>query len=154
MKGWLLDTNVIAEVSGAKPDRKVAQWIESVPEHTLYLSILTLGEYQKGIHHLPAGDKRRPRLVRSVAALEARFAGRVLSVSDATVLRWGAISGEAKRLTAHSPSVIDTLLAATAIEHGLYLATRNVAHVTQSGAVVFNPWKDNPEQFSVSWNRR
>lgn len=145
MNGWLLDTNVISELSGAKPDPKVARWIEALPEHTLYLSILTIGEYQKGIEHLPRGDKLRPRLQRSVAALEARFSGRILSVSDRTVLRWGAISGEVKRLTGHSPSVIDTLLAATAIEHDLYLATRNVAHVAHSGAVVFNPWQDDAE---------
>lgn len=149
MNGWLLDTNVIAEVSGVKPDPKVAKWIESLPEHNLYLSILTVGEYQKGIQHLPPGDKRLPRLQRAVAALEARFAGRVLSVSDQIVLRWGAISGEVKRLSGHSPQVIDTLLAATAIEHDLYLATRNVVHVANSGAVVFNPWKDDPEQFPV-----
>jgi predicted nucleic acid-binding protein len=149
VNGWLLDTNVIAEVSGAKPDPKVTKWIESLPEHNLYLSILTIGEYQKGIHHLPPEDKRRPRLQRSIVALETRFAGRVLSVSDQIVLRWGAISGEVKRLTGHSPSVIDTLLAATAIEHDLYLATRNVADMTNSGASVFNPWKDDPKQFAI-----
>jgi predicted nucleic acid-binding protein len=149
VNGWLLDTNVIAEVSGAKPDPKVEGWLKSLPEHTLYLSILTIGEYQKGIQHLPQGDKLRPRLQRAVAALEARFAKRVLSVSDKIVLRWGAISGEVKRLTGHSPSVIDTLLAATAIEHNLYLATRNVIHVANSGAAVFNPWKDDPAQFPL-----
>lgn len=149
MKGWLLDTNVISEVSGARPDAKVAKWIESLPEHHLFLSILTIGEYRKGIHHLPPTDNRRPRLQRSVAALEARFAGRVLPVSNQIVLRWGAISGEVKRHTGHSPSVIDTLLAATAMEHDLYLATRNVADVANSGASVFNPWKDDPEQFPI-----
>jgi hypothetical protein len=147
VNGWLLDTNVISEVSGAKPDPKVEKWIKSQPEHTLFLSILTIGEYQKGIHHLPPGDKRRPRLQRSVVALEARFSGRVLSVSDQIVLRWGAISGEVKRHTGHSPAVIDTLLAATAIEHDLCFVTRNVVHVANSGAAVFNPWKDDPEQF-------
>lgn len=149
MKGWLLDTNVIAEVSGARPDSRVEQWIASRPEHTLFLSILTIAEYQKGIHHLPPGDKRRPRLQHSVQALEARFSGRVLPVSDQVVLRWGVISGEVKRLTGHSPSVIDTLLAATAIEHDLYLATRNTAHVAHSGAIVFNPWTDDPAQFPL-----
>ena len=149
MNGWLLDTNVIAELSGAKPDRKVEKWIGSQLEHTLFLSILTIAEYQKGIHHLPLGDKRRPRLQQSVAALEARFSGRVLSVSDQIALRWGAISGEVKHLTGHSPSVVDTLLASTAIEHNLYLATRNTAHVAHSGALFFNPWSDNPAQFPL-----
>jgi predicted nucleic acid-binding protein len=81
--------------------------------------------------------------------LERRFSGRILPVSNPIVLRWGAISGEVKRLTGHSPSVVDTLLAATAIEHGLYLATRNVLHAANSGAAVFNPWKDDPAQFPL-----
>jgi predicted nucleic acid-binding protein len=149
VKGWLLDTNVIAEVSGAKPDRKVAKWIASQAEHKLFLSILTIAEYQKGIYHLPPGDNRRPRLQQSVVALEARFCGRVLSLSDQIALRWGEISGEVKRLTGQFPSVIDTLLAATAIEHKLYLATRNVAHVANSGALVFNPWSDDPVHFPL-----
>ena len=149
MKGWLLDTNVIAEVSGAKPDRRVEQWIGSQPEHALFLSILTIAEYQKGIHHLPPGNKLRPRLQQSVLALEARFSGRVVSVSDQIALRWGAVSGEVKRLTGHSPSVIDTLLAATALEHDLYLVTRNTSHVIRSGAAVFNPWTDDPAHFPL-----
>lgn len=147
MKGWLLDTNVISELSSLRTDVNVAKWVESQSESRLYLSILSFGEYRKGIENLSAGDKRRPYLLRSVAALEQRFAGRILPVSDAVVLRWGAISGMVKRATGNSPSVIDTLLAATALEHNLYLVTRNVAHVKESGAMVFNPWKDNPEDF-------
>jgi hypothetical protein len=149
VNGWLLDTNVIAEVSGARPDRRVKQWIESQPEHRLFLSILTIAEYRKGIHHLPLGDKRRPRLEQSVLALQSRFSGRVLPVSDRIALRWGAISGEVKRLTGHSPSVIDTLLAATAIEHNFYFATRNIADVANSGAAAFNPWTDDPAHFPL-----
>ena len=147
MKGWLLDTNVISEMSGARTDPKVAKWFNAQHEQTLYLSILTIAEYQKGIEHLPPGDKRRPRLQQAVVALEGRFAARILPVSDQVVLRWGAIGGEVKRRSGHSPSVIDTLLAATAMEHNLCLATRNVVHVASSGAMVFNPWQDNPELF-------
>ncbi len=149
MNGWLLDTNVIAEAASTRPDPKVAKWIKSQPEHALFLSILTIAEYHKGIEHLAPTDKRRPQLRRSVIALEGRFAGRVLPVSDAIAIRWGMISGEVKRLTGHSPSVIDTLLASTAIEHRLYLATRNVKHVAHSGAAVFNPWKDEPASFPI-----
>lgn len=149
MNGWLLDTNVIAEMSGARPDLKVAKWFKSQAESTLFLSILTIAEYQKGIEHLPPGDRRRPRLQRAVMALEQRFSGRVLSVSDQIVLRWGAISGEVKRVVGHSPSVVDTLLAATALEHGLYLATRNIVHVVHSNAAIFNPWSDDPARFPL-----
>jgi len=149
VNGWLLDTNVIAEISGSRPDPNVEKWIKSQPEHELFLSILTIGEYHKGIEHLPPGDKRRASVKRGVVALERRFSGRVLSLSDKIVLHWGAISGEAKRLTGQSPSVIDTMLAATALEHDLYLATRNIAHVAHSGAAIFNPWKDDPANFPL-----
>ena len=149
MNGWLLDTTVISEMSGARPDPKVAKWLNAQPEGALYLSILTIAEYQKGIEHLPPGNKLRPRLQRAVSALEGRFSGRFLSVTDQIVLRWGAISGEVKRLTGHSPSVIDTLFAATAIEHDLRLATRNVLHVAHCGAAIFNPWKDDPARFTI-----
>ena len=150
MNGWLLDTNVISEVSGTKPDRRVEKWLHSQPEHRLFLSILTIAEYQKGIAHLSSGDKLRPRLQQAVIALETRFAGRVLPVSDHVALRWGSISGEVKRLTGHPPSVIDTMLAATAIEHNLYFATRNVSDVAKSGVTAFNPWKDDPADFPLS----
>lgn len=149
MNGWLLDTNVIAEVSGNRPDPRVKKWLKAQPEHLLFLSILAIAEYEKGIEKLVPGDKRRPQLKKSVHALEARFSGRVLSLADPTVIRWGAISGGEKRTTGNWPSVIDTMLAATAMEHNLYLATRNVIHVADSGAAVFNPWKDDPTDFPL-----
>lgn len=149
MNGWLLDTNVVAEVKGARPDSKVARWFSSQPEHTLFLSILTVAEYHKGIANLAPSDKRRLRIQVSVAALQARFSGRIISLSDEVVLRWGTISGEVKRITGQFPKVVDSLLAATAIEHNLYLATRNVAAVAHSGAVVFNPWIDDPASFTL-----
>ena len=149
MTGWLLDTNVISEAGRAKPDRRVERWIGTQPEHTLFLSILTFAEYRKGIHNLAAGDKLRPGLQQAVHALEARFAGRILSVSDQIALRWGSISGDVKRLSGHPPPVIDTLLAATALEHNLYLVTRNVADVVRSGVAFFNPWKDDAALFPL-----
>jgi len=149
VNGWLLDTNVISEVSGARPDRRVQIWIASQPEHLLFLSILTIAEYRKGIENLPAGDSRRPRLQQAVISLQTRFSGRILPVSDEIVLRWGSISGEVRRLTGHPPPVIDALLATTAVERHLYLATRHVADVAGSGAIVFNPWTDDPADFPV-----
>lgn len=149
MKGWLLDTNVVAEMTRRKPDRRVQRWFVAQPDHALFLSILTLAEYQKGLHHLKPGDPLQPRLTQLALRIESRFSGRVLPVSNQVALRWGAISGQVKRLTGHSSAVIDTFLAATALEHNLYLATRNTAHVTHSGAIVFNPWTDDPSLFPI-----
>jgi toxin FitB len=149
VRGWLLDTNIIAEVSGAKPDYQVRKWMGAQEESTLYLSILTFAEYEKGIHNLGETDSRRPRLRAAVASLEARFQDRVLPLTNAIVRRWGVISGETKRATKHAPSVVDTMLAATAIENGLYLVTRNTHDVIRSGAMLFNPWQDDPSAFPV-----
>lgn len=82
--------------------------------------------------------------------LLARFAGRVLPLDDDAVRRWGEISGTVKRATGHAPPVIDTMLAATALCAGLYLVTRNVRDVRNSGAVVFDPWTDDADRFPLS----
>jgi predicted nucleic acid-binding protein len=148
--GWLLDTNVVEEISRAAGSETVKAWAKAQPEEAVFLSILTFGEYEKGIHKLADDDPRRGRFSQARDALLRRWRGRVLPVSDAAVLRWGAISGKVRRDTGHPPPVIDTLLAATALEHNLYLATRNTEDVRLSGAAVFNPWKDDPADFPLA----
>ncbi len=150
MKGWLLDTNVVAALINPNGAPSVKAWAAAQPEHRMYLSILTLGEYDKGIHNLAADHPERSRHIAARDALEGRFAGRILSVDDAIVRRWGEISGSVKRQTGHPPSVIDTLLAATALELELFLATRNTKDVEHSGAAVFNPWEDDAAQFPLA----
>ena len=150
MRGWLLDTNVIAALINPNGAPSVKAWAAAQPEETLYLSVLTLGEYDKGIYNLTNDHPHRSRYVAARDALEARFAGRILPVSDAVVRAWGRISGTIKRDSGQPPSVIDTMLAATAIEHRLYLTTRNVRDVASSGAVVFNPWDEDLDDFPLS----
>lgn len=112
---------------------------------------MTLAEYDKGIHNLPHDHADRPRYIAARDALAGRFGRRVLSLGDNVVRRWGRISGEVKRESAgHVPPVIDTMLAATAIEHDLNLVTRNVKDTRPSGAVVFDPWDDDVQMFPLS----
>jgi predicted nucleic acid-binding protein len=148
--GWLLDTHVVAALISPAGAPSVRAWAAAQDEDRMCLSILTPAEIEKGIHNLPAGDPARARYAGGLAALEARFAGRILSLSDAIVRRWGAISGAVRRETGHPPPVIDTLLAATAIEHDLYFVTRNVRDVAHSGAALFNPWTDDPAAFPLA----
>lgn len=149
MRGWLLDTNVIASLAAPTGAPSVKAWASAQDESRMFLSVLTLAEYDKGIHQLPDDDPRRVRHVANRDAIEARFAGQVLPVSDAIVRRWGALAGRIKRDTGHPPSVIDTLLAAAAIEAQLYLVTRNTRDVRHTGAAVFNPWEDNADVFKL-----
>ena len=124
-------------------------WAAGQDEANFFLSILTLAEYDKGIHQLPDDDPRRARYAVGRDAIQARFVGRILPVSDSVVRRWGAISGRIRRDTGHPALVIDTLLAATAIEAGLYLVTRNTRYVRHAGAAVFNPWEDDAVNFPL-----
>ena len=149
MKGWLLDTNVIAALINPNGAPSVRKWAEGQNELNFCLSVLTLGEYDKGIHNLDPGHADRQRYLAARDALEARFKGRVISVSDSIVRRWGEISGSVKRDTGQAPQVIDTLLAATAIEQDLYLVTRNVKDTRNTGAILFDPWNDDPTQFPL-----
>nr|WP_206069764.1 type II toxin-antitoxin system VapC family toxin [Novosphingobium olei] len=146
----MLDTNVIAALINPNGAPSVKQWAATQPEDKLYLSVLTLGEYDKGIHNLPIDHTERSRYLAARDALEARFKHRVLSVDDVVVRRWGAISGTVTRDTGVAPGVIDTLLAATAIENRMFLVTRNVKDVQHSGAAVFNPWEDDPSGFVLA----
>jgi predicted nucleic acid-binding protein len=149
MKGWLLDTNVIATLINPNGAPTVKAWAAGLAEETLFLSVLTLGEYDKGIHNLANDHPHRSRYAAARDALEARFAGRILPVDDKVVRSWGRISGRVRRETGQPPGVIDTMLAATAIERELFLVTRNVRDVRSSGAAIFNPWDDDPAEFPL-----
>ncbi len=150
MRGWLVDTDVIAALIAPNGAPSVKKWAREADEADLFISVLTLAEYDKGIANLPAGDANALRHAAARDALEARFSGRILSLGDAVVRSWATISGRVKRETGHAPPVIDTLLAATAIAKGLYLVTRNAKDVAQSGAIVFDPWRNAAADFPVS----
>jgi len=147
--GWLLDTNVLSELIRSGCDANVGKWAREQPEDRLFMSVLSLAEYEQGIAKLPPAAPARARLTELMNATESRFSGRVLGLSDAAVRRWGQIGGTMWRLTGQPPEVVDTLLAATAVEHDLYLVTRNVRDVRNSGAAVFNPWSDDPAGFPL-----
>jgi hypothetical protein len=152
--GWLLDTNVVASLMAPNGAPSVKAWGEGVEEERLFLSVLTLAEYDKGIADLLDDDPNRYRHAATRDSLEGRFDGRILPLSNKVVQRWGAISGHVKRETGHPPPVIDTLLAAMAIEADLYLVSRNARDLRHSGAALFNPWSDDPSAFPLSPLRR
>ncbi|THD60143.1 type II toxin-antitoxin system VapC family toxin [Phenylobacterium sp.] len=149
MRGWLLDTNVIASLAAPNGAPSVKAWAAGQDEGRLFLSVITLAEYDKGINQLPDEDPLRVRYSAKRDAIEGRFASRVLPLSNNVVRRWGAIAGRIRRDTGHPPSVIDTLFAATAIEAQLYLVTRNTKDVQHSGAATFNPWVDDVAGFPL-----
>lgn len=147
MKGWLLDTSVVAALINPQGAPSVKSWAAPQDENFFHLSVLTLAEYDKGIHNLAADHADQPRYIAARDALEAQFGARILSLSDEVMRRWGRLAGEVKRASRRPPPVIDTMLAATAIEHDLYLVTRNVNEARPSSALIFDPWNNDPANF-------
>lgn len=88
MIGWLLDTNVVAALINPNGAPSAKAWAGEQREDDLFLSVLTLGEYDKGIFNLADNHPDRHRYVAARDALEARFAGRILSVDDDIARRW------------------------------------------------------------------
>lgn len=134
---YLIDTHVLSELRRKSPDPAVARWFADRPAGTLYLSVLTLGELRKGVERLADPVRRLALLDWLETGLPAFFAGRVLAVDAAVADRWGHLQARAGRPL----PAIDSLLAATALHHGLILVTRNVRDVSDLGAQVLNPWE-------------
>lgn len=137
---YLLDTCLLSELVKPEPSPSVIDWLTGADESTLFLSVLTLGEIQKGISGMAEGGRKRKLQQWLDNDLQQRFAGRILPVDAQTAADWGLLSGQARALGRAVP-VIDGLLAATARQHDLSLVTRNTSDFADLGVVVVNPWQ-------------
>jgi len=134
---YLIDTNVLSELRRKEPNAGVAEWFSQRPATTLFVSVLTLGEIRKGIDMLPDSDRKFALLDWLEVDLPSFFIGRILTVELSVADRWGRLIARA----GHPTPAIDSLLAATAIHHGLKLVTRNARDFEFAGLEVINPWK-------------
>jgi predicted nucleic acid-binding protein len=133
---YLVDTNVLSELRRRDPDGNVVRWMTARPATTLYLSVLTTGELRKGIEALPDGDCKRRLVDWLEVEVPAYFGGRVLPVDVAVADRWGRLLAASSRPL----PAIDSLLAATALVHGLTLVTRNVRDFRYPDLSLVDPW--------------
>jgi toxin FitB len=124
----------------SNPSEHVVDWLGERDENALFLSVLTLGEIQKGIAKLPDGRRKAKIQLWLDGDLQKRFADRMLTISDEVALTWGTISGDAERQGTPPVPVIVGLLDATALAHNLTLVTRNENDPRLTGVRLFNPW--------------
>ena len=132
---FLVDANVLSEPTKASPAPKVVDWLLR-HEAELVVDPIILGEVRFGIHLLPAGKRRR--------RLEVWFKDGVASISCLpwsadTGLRWAKLLADL-RFAGQAMSVKDSMIAATALLHGLTVATRNSADFKKSGAKLVDPF--------------
>ena len=134
--GYLIDTNVISELRRREPEPRVVQWFERKPASLLYMSVLSLGEIRRGVENLQASERQQALRAWLEEDLPAFFAGRLLPIDAAVAHRWGRLQAEMARPL----PAIDSLLAATALEHRLVLITRNLKDLAGLPVLVANPW--------------
>ncbi len=136
---WLLDTCALSEYAKKTPAQKVIAWLDEQDEASLYFSVISLGELEKGILKLRARDRRRSqKLTAWLAKVEQRFAGRILPLDASALHVWAQIAAVSE-LAGQPLPVMDGLLMATAQCHGLTVVTRNVQDFAFYPQV-FNPW--------------
>jgi len=133
---YLVDTNVLSELCRRMPNAGVVEWFSERPPATVYLSVLTLGEIRKDIEANRDATRKQTLVDWLETELPTFFTGRVLPIDAAVADRWGRLAASAGRPL----PAIDSLLAATAIEHGLVPVARNVKDFSGLPVEVFDPW--------------
>jgi len=132
----LLDTVVLSELRKPQPAATVVQWLSSQRDNELFLSVVSLGEIERGIEKKRSTDPAFAGvLARWLDDLVNLYGDRILPVTPAIARRWGNLSARIGNDSA------DLLIAATAITHGLQVATRNIRHFTPAGVDVVNPFE-------------
>lgn len=136
---YLLDTCLISEFKKPQPEPKVINWLTGQIEETLFLSVITIGEIQKGISGL-APSKKRTDLENWLQSLIIRYNGRILPLGTDEMLLWGETIIKLEKKGRVLP-FIDSLIAATALIHNLVLITKNEADFQDTGVKILNVWK-------------
>jgi toxin FitB len=137
--GWLLDTNVLSELRRRKPERKVVAFIAAQPLESLYVSVVTFAEIRFGIER--ASDAGRRAELGDWLAHKVRpmFEQRVLAISEDVMFKWRLLVEEGRKLR-HTYSQPDLIIAATALDHGLTVVSRDVSDYRRARVPVVNPW--------------
>lgn len=134
---FLIDTDVLSALRRRVRHPEAVRWLEAQRTADLYLSAVTIGEIERGIAQQ---QRRNPSFARELSIwldrVLAWYGDRILDVDVPTARRWGRLSGDLGHERA------DLIIAATALEHGLTVVTRNVRHFEPTGVPVFNPFSD------------
>ena len=117
----------------------VLDWIAAQASESLFISAITIGELRRGALLLAAGKKRKALLRWIETGIKADFAGRILPVDTAVMERWAQLQATSERAGRRLP-LMDSLLAATALAHGLTLTTRNIADFKAASVPLLDPW--------------
>jgi len=137
--GWLLDTNILSELRRPRPEPKVVEFVAAQSLESLYISSVTLAEIRFGIE-LVADVNRRADLNNWLThKVRPMFDQRVLPITEDIMLRWRLLVEDGRK-GGHTFSQPDLIIAATALEHGITLVSRDTSDYERARVPVLNPW--------------
>lgn len=136
MTDWLVDTNVISELARPRPAAKVVAFVERTTG--LHLSVVTLHEIAYGTDRAP-DPVRRAKLTAWLGQIVHSFGDRIIAVDVAIAERAGRLRAAADAL-GRPADPLDALIAATALERNLKVATRDIDGFRDFGPELFDPW--------------
>jgi len=141
VNGWLLDTNVISELRRLRPKARVVDFVAAQPLEQLFVSTVTFAEIRYGIEKV--GDPIHRAGLKEWLDNKVRpmFDQRVLAISEDVMFRWRLLVEEGRK-AGHTFSQPDLIIAATALQFGLTVVTRDVADYSRARVPVLNPWLD------------
>lgn len=134
----LLDTCVLSELVKPNPDSKVIDFFNNLNDQQFLVSSITLAELHRGIAWLTP-SKRQLELAQWLNGVEEQYAEHILDFDRTTARLWGQLISIAQR-QGKSLSFMDSMIAATAIQHQLSLVTRNIADFQYCNIPLINPW--------------
>jgi predicted nucleic acid-binding protein len=135
---FLLDTNIVSELRKTQPHPRVAEWYEANLQAETFVSCLVIGEIRSGIERLAARDVTQARGLEAwLGVFETALNTTVLPITAAVADRWGRIHVPPKPIP-----IVDGLMAATALVHGLTFVTRNTRDVARCGVSLLNPFSE------------
>ena len=136
---YLLDTNVISESTKPSPAPALKQWLQTHAADDIYLSVITIGEIRQGIERLPSSKRKENLTGWLEQGLLVAYADFILLVDLETVEIWGRLSARL-RLAGRTMQTLDSLIAATALQHNLHVVTRNAQDFVHTGVHLVDPW--------------
>ena len=132
---YLVDANVLSEATKPSPALKVLEWLRA-NEAELAVDPIILGEIRFGIDRMPPGPRRKRFELWFAQGIENLVC---LPIDAATGIRWAQLLAKL-RATGRAMPFKDSLIAATALAHGLTVATRNIRDFQQAGVKVLDPF--------------
>ena len=137
---YLIDTNVISELTKPSPSAAVMKWFATTPIQQIYISAVTLCEIELGLSLMPVGKRRDALRSATEAMVQEDFANRCLSLDARCAPLYGQLAADQQRL-GRTSSAEDAMIAAIALANKLTLVTRNTKDFDSiKGLTMVNPW--------------